>query len=210
MLLDENSNGSPRLIRMPVLGWAHFLISLLGLIWVEPSFAQAPLTVPAAEASVRINQHADLISSRIREMNLLYEGKGFGGDLEGHLSRAGADAGLPFRHILRWGWEAGRSYYSVPLQALNDSIAVIQSQGYAVKTDLDYLDRGMEGWKPQEEKVQGVFADAFSTLVRTGELSDELPILPKIDPKGFTAQRFFQALKPDAEHSAPGFKEGAW
>lgn len=127
-----------------------------------------PNRIPVAEAERRIGVHVKFIEQRTGEMVSSYYYTGAQATLESAFRKAGVTT-KSMTYADPWGkagiglfWsEYVKMFYAYHLDALNRSLKVIQAQQYATKSDLQYLDGGMESWKQFEQ----LFPKQFDMLV---------------------------------------------
>ena len=197
--------------RMSVIFLAILVLALLLPPAFEQSGARAQddnTEIPVAQAVARIQQHADAITRRIIEMDSLYEGSNFGGGLEQHIQAAGGIPVWSDRHTIRWAWENDRgSFYSKHRKALQNSILTVRQQGYALASQLDYLDRGMAAWTVRETQYVQEFAKVFD-IMRAGPLG-EADVKYQQQLEAGADEMLFEALAPIAVIVFEGGKEDA-
>lgn len=124
--------------------------------------------VTAAEAERRIAAHIKIIETRVGEMVAAYYYAGAQRTLEESMKRAGVSP-KSMTYADPWGksgiglfWsEYVKSFYAYHLDALNKSRTIVQNRRYAVKSDLEYLDNGINKWKEHEQS----FSKDFDSLV---------------------------------------------
>ena len=123
------------------------------------------------EAERRIGAHVKYIEKRTGEMVAAYYYTGAQRSLEQEFRKAGV--GRSMMYAEPWGkngiglfWsENVKRFYEYHHAALNASLKNIRAKGSATKSELEYLDNGMENWKQADElfvKQFGVLIDQYT------------------------------------------------
>jgi hypothetical protein len=116
--------------------------------------------ISPAQARLSIEKHITLIENRRKEMRALYDnGPPARKTMEQALVRYGASPQKASDSSATWVytvWSDASQFYAFHLAALGESLSAIQSKGYALPGDLEYLDGGMRFWSAEEEKLRNL------------------------------------------------------
>lgn len=158
-----------------------------------------PNRVTLAEAEKQIQAHLDSIQTRNRAMSATFYYSGAAATLLEAFKNGGVQDSLQYADS--WGkmgigltWsESAKEFYEYHTKALKDSLHMIQSQGFAKKSDLAYLDSGMRRWKQYEQHFPELFQELVEQYTQNALVLDEKSEYLK----GYQAQLdHLSAIKP--------------
>jgi hypothetical protein len=138
-----------------------------------------PNKILLADAEKRIQAHLDSIQARSGAMSATFYYSGAAATLSNAFKNSGVQDSLTYADS--WGkmgmgltWsESAKEFYEYHIKALRDSLRIIQSQGFAKKSDLAYLDGGMRRWKQYEQHFPELFQELVEQYTQNALLLDE-------------------------------------
>lgn len=135
--------------------------------------------IPVAAARARVRAHLQFIEARANAMANTYYYSAGAERLRSAFSDAGIGDSMPLADS--WGkmglgltWsQAAKEFYTYHRDALEESLRIIELQGYAKKSDMAYIDDGMQRWKEFEAKLPPLFEELVGYYVRDAQIHDE-------------------------------------
>lgn len=160
--------------------------------------------VRQAEAVQRVQKLMDNLQKAIAPMGEAYYAENATATLRRKFAQHHVNADGD-RYASPWGgnglyltWDSVRSYYDRHYQALSDSMKAIQAQKFVKKSDIDYLEQGMEAWQGYEKRFP-LWFDKQSELM--AERARALGLSIEASRKKFATKdsAMFQALSAQVE-----------
>ena len=138
-----------------------------------------PNKIPLSEAEKRIQAHLDFIQSHSETMSATFYYSGAAATLLDAFKDGSVQDSLQYADS--WGkmgigltWsESAKEFYAYHVKALNDSLRIIRSQGFAKRSDLAYLDGGMRRWKQYEQHFPELFQELVEQYTQNALVLDE-------------------------------------